>query len=54
MLQSLLSAIVEALFTATGDAIVKFFGWEKAAEIVGAVVGLGCIAIGFAIWWLGS
>ncbi|NVN86533.1 MAG: hypothetical protein HXX15_10645 [Rhodopseudomonas sp.] len=54
MLQSLLSAIVETLVTATGHAILKFLGWDQAAEFVGAVVGLACIATGFAIWWLGS
>jgi hypothetical protein len=50
MLQSLLSAIVETLFETAGAAILKFLGWEQAAEFVGAIVGLGCILIGFAMW----
>ena len=50
MLQSLLSAIVETLFISVGHAILKFFGWEQAAELVGAIVGLGCIVIGFTMW----
>jgi hypothetical protein len=50
MLQSLLSAIVESLVTAAGHAILKFFGWEQAAELVGAVVGLTFIVIGFTIF----
>jgi hypothetical protein len=53
MLQSLLSSIVETLLSAAGDAILKSFGWEQAAEFVGAVVGLACIMIGVAMWWLG-
>jgi hypothetical protein len=53
MLQSLLGAIAEMLFNVTGHAILKFFGWEKAAELIGALVGLGCIVIGFTVWWLG-
>ena len=46
MLQSLLSAIVETLFEAIGYAILKFLGWENAAEFVGAIIGLSCIVIG--------
>lgn len=53
MLQSLLSAIVETLFIATSHDILKFFGWEQAAELVGALVGLDCIVIGFTIFLLG-
>jgi hypothetical protein len=53
MLQSLLSAIVEALLSAAGAAIVRFFGLENVVELVTAVVGLSCIVIGFAIWWFG-
>ena len=49
MFQSLLSAIVETLFEAVGYAILKFLGWEQAAEFVGIVVGLGCIVIGLAM-----
>jgi hypothetical protein len=47
MLQSLLSAIAEAFLISTWHAIVKFFGWEQAAELAGALVGLICIVIGF-------
>ena len=50
MLQSLLSEIVETLLSAMGHAILKFFGWEQAAEFVGALVGLSCIVIGFMMW----
>jgi hypothetical protein len=53
MLQSLLSAIVEALLSAAGAAIVRFFGLENVIELVTAIVGLSCIVIGFAIWWFG-
>jgi hypothetical protein len=49
MLQGLLSAIVETLFEAAGYAILKFLGWEEAAEFVGAVIGLGFIVIGLAM-----
>ena len=45
MLQSLLSAIVETLLGAIGHAILKFFGWEQAAEFIGAVFGLSCIVM---------
>lgn len=50
MLQSLLSAIMETLFISVGHAILKFFGWEQAAEFVGAIFGLACIVIGFTMW----
>jgi len=53
MLGSMLSVIAETLFVATGHAILKFFGWESAAELVGAVVGLGLIAVGFTLFLLG-
>jgi zinc transporter ZupT len=46
MLQSLLSAIVETLFEAIGYAILKFLGWENAAEFLTAIIGLSCIVIG--------
>jgi len=49
MLQSLLTAIVETLVEAAGHAILKFLGWEQAAEFVGAVIGLSCIVIGLAM-----
>jgi hypothetical protein len=54
MIASLLSAIVEAIFIATGHAILKFLGWEQAAEFAGAVIGLSCIVIGFIIFLLGQ
>jgi hypothetical protein len=47
MLQSLLSAIAETFLISTWHAILKFFRWEQAAELAGAVVGLICIVIGF-------
>ena len=50
MLQSLLSAIAETLFISMGRVILKFFGWEEAAELLGALFGLGCIVIGFLMW----
>lgn len=53
MIGSVLSGIAETLFVATGHAILKFFGWEGAAELVGALVGLGFIAIGFTLFLLG-
>jgi hypothetical protein len=53
MLESLFSVIVETLFGAAAEAIVKLFGWENAAELVTAVVGLACIGIGFTAWWMG-
>jgi hypothetical protein len=52
MLGSLLSAIVETLFTATSAAIVKLFGWESAIELVQAIAGLVFIVVGVAIVWL--
>jgi hypothetical protein len=53
MIGSLLSAIVETLFIAAGHAILKFLGLEQAAELVGALVGLACILIGFTMFLLG-
>jgi len=50
MFQSLLSAIVETLLSAIGHAILKFFGWEQAAELIAALFGLSCIVIGFLMW----
>jgi hypothetical protein len=49
MLQSLLSAIAETFLISTWHAILKFFRWEQAAELAGALVGLICIVIGFTI-----
>lgn len=45
MIQSLLSAIVEILLSAAGDAIVKFFGLENAVEFATAIFGLSYEAI---------
>ena len=53
MLGSLLSAIVETLFIAAGHAILKFLGWEQAAELVGSLVGVACIVIGLTMSLLG-
>jgi hypothetical protein len=50
MLQSLLSAMVETLLSAVGHAILKFFGWEQAAEFIAAVFGISCIVVGFVMW----
>ena len=49
MPQSLLSAIAETFLISTWHAILKFFRWEQAAELAGALVGLICIVIGFVI-----
>ena len=53
MLQSLLSAIAETFLISTWHAILEFFGWEQAAELAGALVGLICIVIGFTTALLG-
>jgi hypothetical protein len=53
MIQSLISAIAEMLLMAAWQAILKFFGWEQAAEVIGMLFGLGCMVIGLAMWWLG-
>jgi hypothetical protein len=49
MLQTLLSEIVEMAVTATAHAILKFLGWEQAAEFIGAVIGLSLILLGFTL-----
>jgi len=36
--KSLLSAIAETFLISTWHAILKFFGWEQAAELAGALV----------------
>jgi hypothetical protein len=53
MLQSLLSAIVETLFTAIGHATLKFFRVGAGCRTGGSAVGLGCIVNGFTIFLLG-
>ena len=45
MFQILLSEI-ETAVTATARAMSKFFGWEQAAEFIGAVIGLSLIVLG--------
>ena len=35
--------------SAAWHGILKFLGWEQAAEFVGVIVGLGCIVIGLAM-----
>ena len=52
MMGSLLSAIAETLLMTAWHATLKFLGWEQAAELVGAVVGLSCIVIGFTMFCL--
>ena len=47
MLQSLLGAIAETFLISTWHAILKFFGWEQAAELAGALAGFIFIVIGF-------
>jgi hypothetical protein len=54
MVQSLLSALAETLLMAAGRAVLKFLGWQQAAEFVGVVLGLSCIVTGFTLWHLGS
>lgn len=54
MLHNLLNAFAEMLLSAIGDAVLKFLGWEQAAEFVTALVGLTLIVTGFAIWWTGG
>ncbi|MEZ2143786.1 hypothetical protein AAE026_16115 [Bradyrhizobium sp. DN5] len=54
MLQGLLSAIVDLLLSAAWSPIVRFFGLENVVEIATAVLGLGCIAIGFTVFLLGG
>ncbi len=53
MLQSLLSAVAEMLLMAVWNAILKFLGWEQAAEFIASVFGLGCMVTGLVMWWLG-
>jgi hypothetical protein len=53
MLESLLAAIVEMLLTAAGEAIARLLGLENAVELATAIIGLGCIGIGFTADWLG-
>ena len=53
MLEILLNAIVEIVFGVVWGAIVKFFALENLVELVTAVLGLSCIAIGLVGWWTG-
>lgn len=52
MLDALLGAIFEMVFSLVVTAFVKLFSLENAADIAAAVIGLGLIAIGFAaaVW----
>lgn len=52
MLQGLLSAIVETLLTSVWNAVVRFLRLENAIELATAIVGLSCIAIGLAAFFL--
>lgn len=52
MLQALLRAIVDVRLPAASSAVVRLFGLENAVEIATAVVGLGCILIGSAVFLL--
>jgi hypothetical protein len=53
MLDALLSAIFEIVLKAVGTAIVKLFSLENVAQVATAIIGLGFIAIGFAVTVLG-
>jgi hypothetical protein len=49
MLDALLGMIFEIVLSAVGTFIVKLFGVENAAEIATVIIGLGVIALGFAV-----
>jgi hypothetical protein len=53
MLQGLLSAIAETLLMAAWEGIIKFLGWEREAEFLGAAIGLGLIVAGLIMKWQG-
>ncbi|MCK1396003.1 hypothetical protein [Bradyrhizobium sp. 1] len=49
MLDTLLGVIFEMVLSAVGTFIVKLFSVENAAEIATVIIGLGFIALGFAL-----
>ena len=49
MLDVLLGFIFDVLLSAVGTVIVKMFAVDNAAEVTTVVIGLGLIAIGFAV-----
>jgi hypothetical protein len=52
MVQVLLSAIAELVFSAAAKAIIKLFDLEYAFELVSGLVGLAFIVIGVGVLWL--
>jgi len=52
MIASLISEIVEAVVGTAFSAVLKFLGLEEFAELVGGIFSLGCILVGFTMWWL--
>ena len=52
MVQALLSAIAELVFSAAAKAIIKLFDLEYAFELVSGLVGLSFIVIGVGALWL--
>jgi len=49
MLDALLGLIFDLVLSAVGTAIAKLFGVADAAEFAPVVIGLGFVAIGFAV-----
>lgn len=49
MLDALFGMIFEIVLSTAGAVIVKLFGGDNAAEVAGVIIGLGFIAIGFAV-----
>ena len=53
MFQSLLTEVAELLVAAAGRSVLKLLGLEQVAELAVSLFGLACIALGFAMWWMG-
>lgn len=49
MLDALLGFVFEMVLGLVGTAIAKLFGADNAAEAGAAIIGIGIIAIGFAV-----
>ncbi|WP_164933806.1 hypothetical protein [Bradyrhizobium guangzhouense] len=49
MLDALFGFVFDLVLSLVGTAIAKLFGADNAAEVGGAIVGIGILAIGFAI-----
>jgi len=49
MLDALLGFVFELVLNLVGTAIFKLFGVDNAAEAAGVIIGLGILAIGFAV-----